>query len=148
MDYSEYITKRVVQHLNEHGFFGEGIRSHKARGTEYVDILGISFGIDAKGGKLEVIIDPNETEEGFKKFKDYMARMDTSEFWEKPSLNRLKQQMGKYRRCLKNPETLRKADESFYRFRAELSTGNEDDIFFAVLNNIIRPVILYKTERN
>jgi len=149
MDHSEYIAKRIVQHLNERGFYGDGIKRHVgALDREYVDVLGVTFGITLKDGKLEMIIDPNEDGRDFERFKDYMARMENPGFWENPNLKRLKEQMTKYRSCIKNPQLSREPEDTHYRFRADINIKNEDNMFFAILNNIIRPIILYKTEKS
>lgn len=141
MDLGNYLMNRTVEHLNVHNQYGKKVSKGN---LESVLVLGfdikISCDIDKiKGNKIDVYFEPEEEiKEGF---KEHIKNIDTPEYWDNVKLARLKEKMKVYKRNLKNCSTEFKDGQ--YHFSAEIKSNNSDEIFYTVLNNVIRPVILY-----
>jgi len=112
-----------------------------------LDINGVVFKIDSDGKNLEVLISPEDVAEweGFCKYCDGLQKDD---FWQNEKLSRLRELKNKYNGFLLNQRVEKDDKSEFYRFKAEFKSDKEDEAFFAVLNCVVRPFMLYGLELN
>jgi len=139
----KYLTKRFISHaINNMNVSDKLVRRLSDKS---VCFFGIDYFFEIGGDEIDVkveLVDPQEK----KAFNDYLGKVLEPTFWKKGFLIHLKKVRDDYKSYLHNLRAEINGNGN-YHFRAELKTKNRDNAFFAVFNNIVRPVNLYNDER-
>ena len=136
-----FFGNRLVKHMGDYGYTGKV----KKVGDNSVDLLGLYLTFDV-GNKLpsgernlEVILEEKNKSSSF---SEHLEKMQSRDFHMENFPPNLRKKMKRYSKYLEIGN-LENPENGTYKLNLKLKTQNENRAFFAVYNNLVRPLLVY-----
>lgn len=140
-----YLARRTAEHMNV--TYGPRCGQVDQLSGSRVVLGGIEFIFDV-GGKVgekqhpfSVKITPPADDPGF---RQHIDSVQTPEFWRRPELLKLRQNINQYERFVEGKSIQKRMEGGSYVFEGVLATNNESKAFFTILNMVVKPVWIYR----
>lgn len=137
----KFFGNRLVQHMGGYGYTGKV----KNVGDNSVDLLGLYLTFDV-GTKLpngernlEIILEEKNKSNDF---FEHLEKMQSRDFQMENFPSNLRKKMKRYSQYLEIGN-LENPENGTYKLNLKLKTQNENRAFFAVYNNLVRPLLVY-----